>query len=190
MISDTAVISHSEQPTSTVDVATRTIESPVGRLLLRARADALTGLFFQASRAVTDLPSRTAVQFDVLDSAEAQLDEYFRGRRRSFDLPLAPEGTAFQQSVWSLLQEIPYGRTLSYGKLASALGDPNKSRAVGLANGSNPIGIIIPCHRVVGADGSLTGFGGGITVKRWLLLHEGADLRDVDGEGNQFALPF
>src|SRR4029453_11089470 len=91
------------------------------------------------------------------------------GRRLVFDLPLAPVGTAFQQKVWSALREIPYGRTTTYGEIATGLGQPTASRAVGLANGRNPIAVIVPCHRVIGANGSLTGFGGGIPRKRWLL---------------------
>lgn len=98
-----------------------------------------------------------------------QLGEYFAGRRRRFELPLAPEGSPFQQRVWAVLQSIPYGETRSYGELARALGRPGASRAVGAANGANPIPIVIPCHRVIGADGSLTGFGGGLEAKKLLL---------------------
>ncbi|HEY0801667.1 MAG TPA: methylated-DNA--[protein]-cysteine S-methyltransferase, partial [Steroidobacteraceae bacterium] len=99
--------------------------------------------------------------------------EYFAGARREFDLPLKMAGTDFQKQVWSELTKIPFGQTRSYGQLAKRLGNPNGSRAVGLANGRNPIAIIVPCHRVIGADGSLTGFGGGIDRKQWLLTHEG-----------------
>jgi methylated-DNA-[protein]-cysteine S-methyltransferase len=108
----------------------------------------------------------------ILDEAVRQLDEYFAGARTEFDLPLDPLGTAFQQSAWNQLRTIPYGQTISYAYQARALGDVNKSRAVGAANGKNPIGIIVPCHRVVGSDGSLTGFAGGIESKAWLLDHE------------------
>jgi methylated-DNA-[protein]-cysteine S-methyltransferase len=104
----------------------------------------------------------------------AQLGEYFAGARRSFRLQLEPQGTPFQLSVWRALREIPYGETLSYGGLARRLGHANGARAVGLANGSNPLPIIVPCHRVIGADGSLTGFGGGLYIKRALLALEGA----------------
>lgn len=110
----------------------------------------------------------------VLDRVEAQLKEYFAGWRTTFDLPLEPSGTDFQLSVWELLRKIPYGVTTSYGELARRLGDPKATRAVGAANGANPIPIIVPCHRVVGSKGELTGFGGGIERKRWLLEHEGA----------------
>ena len=110
----------------------------------------------------------------LLDRVEAQLIEYFAGKRTTFDLPLEPSGTDFQLSVWELLRGIPYGVTTSYGELARRLGDPKATRAVGAANGANPIPIIVPCHRVVGSKGELTGFGGGIERKRWLLEHEGA----------------
>jgi len=103
-----------------------------------------------------------------------QLGEYFRGARREFDLPLAPRGTPFEQQVWSQLRTIPYGRTISYRELAMRLGSPAAYRAVGRANGRNPIAIVIPCHRVIGADGSLTGYGGGIPLKAALLKHEEA----------------
>ena len=101
-----------------------------------------------------------------------QLREYFAGERTTFDLPLAPSGTPFQQRVWIALGEIPYGRTVSYGQIAVRIGRPRACRAVGLANGANPIGVIIPCHRVVGADGTLTGYGGGLDRKRFLIAME------------------
>jgi methylated-DNA-[protein]-cysteine S-methyltransferase len=102
------------------------------------------------------------------------LEEYFARARTTFDLPLDPSGTAFQRRVWDALRAIPYGATTSYGELARRLGDPRATRAVGTANGQNPIPIIVPCHRVIGAHGELTGFGGGLDRKRWLLEHEGA----------------
>ena len=101
-----------------------------------------------------------------------QLEEYFSGERRSFDLPLDPEGSDFEKQVWMELQQIPFGTTTTYGEIARKLGDPGGSRAVGLANASNPVAIIIPCHRVIGADGGLTGYAGGMHRKRWLLAHE------------------
>jgi methylated-DNA-[protein]-cysteine S-methyltransferase len=107
-----------------------------------------------------------------LPEAIRQLGEYFTGQRRKFDLPLRLHGTEFQQRVWNVLREIPYGVTWSYGELARRIDNPNASRAVGLANGRNPISILVPCHRVIGADGSLTGYGGGLERKRWLLAHE------------------
>jgi len=114
----------------------------------------------------------------ILALAESQLREYFAGKRTVFDIPLAPEGTEFQKLCWQQLARIPYGQTISYGEQARRLGRPNSARAVGAANGKNPIGIIIPCHRVIGASGNLTGFAGGIETKRKLLVLE-ADFRSV-----------
>ena len=111
------------------------------------------------------------------DRVLSQLDEYFTGKRRSFDLPLEPQGTPFEQRVWLRLQQIPYGATTSYGVIAEEFGMTNGARAVGRANGSNPIPIVIPCHRVIGSDGKLTGFGGGLPLKRALLELEAGDLR-------------
>lgn len=107
-----------------------------------------------------------------LAAAVAQLNEYFAGERTEFDLAIDPVGTPFQRSVWEVLRTIPYGATMSYGSQARSLGDPNKARAVGAANGRNPLSIVVPCHRVVGSNGSLTGFAGGIGAKAWLLDHE------------------
>jgi methylated-DNA-[protein]-cysteine S-methyltransferase len=112
----------------------------------------------------------------VLARAAAQLAEYFAGTRRTFDLPLAPRGTGFQRIVWHALAKIPYGETRSYGELARAIGRPAASRAVGAANGKNPLSIVVPCHRVVGASGELTGYAGGVATKRWLLDHEAGSL--------------
>jgi methylated-DNA-[protein]-cysteine S-methyltransferase len=146
------------------------VASPVGRLRLIARGDALTGIWFEHGRDARKgdaslVPGGSA----VLERAKAQLEEYFRGERREFDLPLAPAGTEFQRRVWQRLLAIEYGVTTTYGALAQELGNPNASRAVGLANGSNPIPIVIPCHRVIGANGALTGFGGGLPIKSALL---------------------
>ena len=110
----------------------------------------------------------------MLQQAQRQLDEYFAGQRRAFELPLAPQGTPFQREVWLALADIPYGQTMSYAQLAAKLSRPTASRAVGAANGRNPLGILLPCHRVVGAKGSLTGFSGGLAAKRFLLELEGA----------------
>jgi methylated-DNA-[protein]-cysteine S-methyltransferase len=115
-----------------------------------------------------DLPERPD-QSPPLDEARRQLEAYFAGELRDFDLPLAPEGSEFQLRVWEQLRAIPYGETISYGELARRVGDPAAARAVGLANGRNPLPVIVPCHRVIGADGSLTGFGGGLERKRRLL---------------------
>jgi methylated-DNA-[protein]-cysteine S-methyltransferase len=152
-----------------------TIDSPIGRLLLQTDGVSLTGLYM-------DVPSRPPPVMNdsgqdgsagPLPEAVRQLEQYFAGNRRDFDLPLRLNGTEFQQRVWHALTEIPYGETWSYGELAKRIGNPNASRAVGLANGRNPISILVPCHRVIGADGSLTGYGGGLPRKQWLLAHEG-----------------
>jgi len=161
-------------------------ESPIGRLLLTTDGTALTGLYMEPSRKARDtggwLHDETV---GPLAAALQQLREYFAGSRRAFDLPLRPEGTAFQQRVWRELCEIPYGETWSYGDLAKRIGNPTASRAVGLANGSNPISILVPCHRVIGANGSLTGYGGGLPRKRWLLAHEGAISPGLDLDEGQ-----
>ena len=145
------------------------LEAPIGKLLLAGEGDALSLLGFPSgSMARRHEPHW---QHDAAPFREVifQLQEYFAGERREFDLALAPQGTSFQQQVWSALQEIPYGETWSYGQLAAHIGRPKASRAVGAANGLNPIPVIIPCHRVIGANGKLTGFGGGLDTKRYLL---------------------
>lgn len=148
------------------------IESPMGLLTLVATDGVLAGLYMEQQRhrpAEETFGELDDVPFDLV---RTQLAEYFAGERTEFDLPLAMAGTEFQRSVWAALREIPYGDTVSYGQLADRLGNPNASRAVGLANGRNPIGIIVPCHRVVGSTGDLTGYGGGIERKRALLAFE------------------
>lgn len=147
------------------------IDSPYGPLTLVADGDILSGLY------MTDQRHRPAVETfgdrvdggGVLAEAGEQLEAYFAGRLKKFTLELGPHGTAFQRRVWDLLTDIPYGETRTYGELAADLGNPKASRAVGLANGRNPIGIVIPCHRVVGASGDLTGYGGGLRRKQRLL---------------------
>ncbi len=145
-----------------------TTDSPIGELLLTGDGAALTGLYMQAGRRKRIDPSwrRSDAAFAA---AVAQLGEYFAGERREFDLALAPRGGEFQLRAWQALREIPYGETIAYGEQARRIGHPDAARAVGAANGQNPIGVIVPCHRVVGADGSLTGFGGGLSRKRLLL---------------------
>jgi methylated-DNA-[protein]-cysteine S-methyltransferase len=150
--------------------------SPVGRLRLIASDSALVGIWFGQGRdAARHRGGLAEKPSPVLELARTQLQEYFAAQRRDFDLPLDPRGTEFQLRVWQRLLKIPYGETTTYGALASELGDARASRAVGLANGSNPIPIVIPCHRVIGADGSLTGFGGGLAIKQQLLELERAD---------------
>jgi methylated-DNA-[protein]-cysteine S-methyltransferase len=149
-------------------------ESPIGRLLLTSDGTALTGLHMEPFRKAQSTDGWVEdITVGPLAPAVRQLREYFDGNRREFDLPLAFQGTAFQTRVWRELVGIPYGQTWSYGKLAKRIDKPSASRAVGLANGRNPIAILVPCHRVIGADGSLTGYGGGLERKRWLLAHEG-----------------
>jgi methylated-DNA-[protein]-cysteine S-methyltransferase len=143
-----------------------TIDSPVGELLLTSDGTALTRVLFAP---FTVDPTWSERPCDLLDEAVAQLRDYFAGSRTDFDLPLEPAGTAFQMTVWQALREIPYAETINYGQLALRIGNPKASRAVGLANGRNPISIVVPCHRVIGADGSLTGYGGGLDRKRLLL---------------------
>lgn len=151
-------------------------ESPVGRLLLAADEEGLRYLLFEGGRSA--VRPRAGWREDGTRLAEAvrQLRAYFRGDLRAFDLPVAPEGTPFQRRVWRELQTIPYGETLSYGELARRIGSPNGSRAVGLANGANPVSIVIPCHRVIGSTGKLTGYGGGLPTKQWLLALERREL--------------
>lgn len=151
-----------------------TRQSPIGALTLIANGEALVGLYMEEHGSAR--PEAVERSTPLLERAGAQLDEYFAGARRDFDLPLAPRGTDFQRQVWSALRSIPFGATWSYAEVARRIGRPEAVRAVGAANGRNPIGIVIPCHRVVGSDGSLTGYGGGLPRKRWLLAHEGAEL--------------
>ena len=149
--------------------------SPLGELVLTASETALTGIYFPTSRQVPPLHDvERGSGGEVLARTRDQLSEYFARTRTTFDLPLQPSGTPFELRVWEELRAIPFGATLSYSEIARRLGDVRSTRAVGAANGKNPIPIIVPCHRVVGANGELTGFGGGLDRKRWLLEHEGA----------------
>lgn len=147
------------------------IESPIGELLLTADTRGITGLYMNARKEIPD--ERLRPDDALFLEAKRQIDAYFAGISKVFDLPIVFTGTPFQNEVWKGLCEIPFGETLSYGSLARRVGRPAASRAVGAANGRNPISIIVPCHRVIGADGSLTGYGGGMDRKRWLLQHEG-----------------
>ena len=152
------------------------VASPIGILVVTNEGDSVTGLYMEShrhgpiNRGGWILDSRR--ERAALNLARRQLTEYFEGTRQAFELPLAALGTAVQKSVWHALGGIPYGETRSYGEIAKQLGKPKASRAIGAANGRNPISIIVPCHRVIGSDGSLTGFGGGIERKQWLLAHE------------------
>ena len=148
------------------------IDSPVGRLLLAGERESLIQVCFQSGPRPARPQDCWIADAAPFRAVVAQLDEYFAGRRDAFDLPLAPRGTEFQRRVWRALTGIPYGKTVSYGELARRIGNPAASRAVGLANGANPLPNIVPCHRVIGANGSLTGFGGGLPIKRKLLALE------------------
>jgi methylated-DNA-[protein]-cysteine S-methyltransferase len=148
------------------------VDSPLGALLVARDDVGLTALYLPSGKHQVSVPPEWTRDDSAFDDARTQLDEYFAGKRTTFDLPLHLLGSPFQQRVWAALQEIPYGQTTSYGKTAAVIGAPTASRAVGLANGQNPVSIIVPCHRVVGANGSLTGYGGGLPAKRWLLSHE------------------
>lgn len=153
----------------------QTIDSPVGRLLIAASDEGLHAIEFPQGRHRLKRDAHWQESpHPLLSEAARQLGEYFAGQRRVFDLPLAPQGTDFQQRVWQALRAIPYGQTRSYAQLATAIGQPKAMRAVGAANGRNPLSIVVPCHRVIGADGSLVGFGGGLPVKTFLLRLEGA----------------
>ena len=145
------------------------LKSPVGVLTLTQQGDSLTGLYF-GRRPRPGEEEATP----LLTQAARQLSEYFAGQRREFHLPLAPQGTPFQRQVWNALLTIPYGEIRTYRDIAQAVGNPKACRAVGMANHRNPLSIVIPCHRVVGASGALTGYGGGLEIKRFLLELEGA----------------
>jgi len=156
------------------------IPSPIGELVLTASESALTAVYFPTAAPPSSPPvplsalRRGRTVREILERAREQLAEYFAGTRTVFNLPLDAPGSAFEHRVWDALRAIPYGTTVSYGEVARRLGEVRATRAVGAANGKNPIPIIVPCHRVVGSRGELTGFGGGLDRKRWLLEHEGA----------------
>lgn len=159
----------------------RYLDSPVGPLLVAGNDAGLRLIEFHAPR--HPMPRGDdwhEGDHEVLRQTQAQLDEYFAGKRNHFQLPLAPQGTEFQRQVWWELANIPFGGTISYAELAMRVGRPTATRAVGAANGRNPIPIVLPCHRVIGADGSLTGFGGGLPTKQFLLQLEGALPREHD----------
>ena len=151
-------------------------DSPIGELLLISDGDLLTGLYFQRAHNGFGIPEGGIVNddLDIFRNTTRQLKQYFDGSLKEFDIPVKFEGTTFQKSVWLELFNIPYGETVSYLDIAKQVGDPTAARAVGWANGKNPIPIIYPCHRVIGSNGKLTGYGGGLDKKEWLLRHEGA----------------
>jgi len=164
------------------------IESPLGAMLALSEGDALTGLHFHDDKYVPDIGAawQRDDKLPLFVQARHEIAEYFAGKRHAFDLPLAPAGTHWQQQVWQVLRAIPYGVTTTYGAMAATLGNRNASRAVGAANGRNPIAVVIPCHRAIGADGSLTGYAGGLHRKRALLKLEGAAPEDDRQAGLDF----
>lgn len=147
-----------------------TLQSPLGELTICADHTAITAIRFPEEAPLTQQPCSNA----LVREAIRQLIAYFAGRLRKFDLPLNGSGSEFQQRVWRALLAVPYGETASYGDIAAVIENPRGSRAVGLANSKNPIAIVVPCHRIIGRNGSLTGYGGGLERKAWLLAHEGA----------------
>lgn len=162
-----------------------TVDSPIGPLVVTADADGVTGVWMDAPPDWTDGGPPGAHRDDgALAAVRRELDEYFAGERTAFDVPLNPSGTPFQLKVWEALRAIPFGAVCSYGELADRIGSPGSARAVGLANGRNPIPIIVPCHRVIGATGALTGYGGGLGRKRFLL-----DLEARVASGQSALLP-
>jgi methylated-DNA-[protein]-cysteine S-methyltransferase len=169
-------MTRSALPASPSPILTTTVGSPVGPLTLTAVDGVLTGLHMHRQRHAPKSSDGWVPDDAAFKDVVAQLDAYFAGELLEFDVALDLEGTDFQRRVWAGLCDIPYGETISYGELAGRVGNPKASRAVGLANGRNPVAIIVPCHRVIGADGSLTGYGGGLDRKVWLLDHERAVL--------------
>ncbi|MCW5822810.1 MAG: methylated-DNA--[protein]-cysteine S-methyltransferase [Cyanobacteria bacterium TGS_CYA1] len=159
---------------------TRFIDTPIGKILLESDGESLTGVYFPAqlkqrsrfqARPQMSVPLSCSKLFE---QAQSQIEQYFKGERKSFDLAIKPNGTEFQKKVWGELCKIPFGKTISYKELAVRCGNPNASRAVGMANSKNPISLIVPCHRVIGENGSLTGYAGGLSSKEYLLKLEGA----------------
>lgn len=152
-----------------------TLNSPIGELLLTGDEGCLTGLYMAAANDYSDKRKARTRNDAAFADAAVQLSEYFAGERREFDLRCSPSGTPFQKNVWRALSEIPYGETRSYGEIAAAVGRPKAARAVGMANNRNPIAVVVPCHRVIGASGSLVGYGGGLDRKTLLLSLERGD---------------
>jgi len=178
-------VTTTQLPNASADTLTYdVVQSPIGRLILASDGVALVGVWMANASPDDPAWSRHKGDDDILAQTREELEEYFDGRRQTFDIPLAPNGTEFQRSVWHALTRIPFGKTISYGELARRLGKEAAVRAVGAANGRNPIPVIVPCHRVIGSDGSLTGFGGGLPRKKWLLQHEKA----LPGEQGELAI--
>jgi methylated-DNA-[protein]-cysteine S-methyltransferase len=159
------------------------LDSPVGALFLTSNGEAITELFMEKHKGEPKPINKWRRDDNLFREAADQLRAYFAGELTDFDLPLATTGAPFQQRVWAELRKIPYGSTVSYGELARRMGSPKASRAVGAANGGNPISIIIPCHRVIGSNGKLTGYGGGIERKKFLLEFEAETLAKMNSTG-------
>jgi methylated-DNA-[protein]-cysteine S-methyltransferase len=174
--------------TASPTAITTSMDSPIGPLTLTAAGGVLTGVHMHQQRHLPSLPAGCERDDAGLAHVVAQLDAYFAGTLTDFDLPMEMHGTDFQRRVWAALCEIPYGETISYSELARWVGNPKASRAVGLADGRNPVAIVVPCHRVIGADGSLTGYGGGLDRKVWLLEHEARHSPESSRPGTQAKL--
>jgi methylated-DNA-[protein]-cysteine S-methyltransferase len=176
--------------TGTDTLLYNTIDSPIGELLLLGDGWALHGLYMQEGRHPIEIAPSWEREPAAFTDVSEQLSEYFAGRRTSFDVPLAMDGAPFQRRAWRALQDIPYGETITYGEQARRIGQPSAARAVGMANGRNPIAVIVPCHRVIGANGTLTGYGGGIERKRLLLdLEARAGARQLSMAGDSVSAP-
>lgn len=176
--------------TPTRQLSYDTLDSPLGELLLVGDRRALHGLYMQRGRHPKRISPAWTRAREPFAAVRAQLGEYFAGERREFDVPLAMHGSPFELRVWEALRDILYGATASYGEIARRVGRPSAARAVGLANGRNPIAVIVPCHRVIGADGSLTGYGGGIERKRLLLeLERGVQSIDPGSATDTLSIP-
>jgi methylated-DNA-[protein]-cysteine S-methyltransferase len=156
------------------------LESPIGTLLLVGDGESVSELSIDAGDGFVERTATLTRDDAAFGEATEQLEQYFAGERTEFDLPLAPAGTEFQRAVWDALSEIPYGETRSYGQVAAAVGRPKAARAVGMANNRNPIAVIVPCHRVIGAGGALVGYASGLERKTWLLDHEAAAARSAN----------
>ncbi|WP_422723988.1 methylated-DNA--[protein]-cysteine S-methyltransferase [Hyalangium rubrum] len=174
----------------TPELATTRLDTPIGELRLAASPEGLVAVLFPIDPNELPAAQGSARARAHLSAACTALEEYFAGRRETFeDLALAPNGTEFQRQVWRALSGIPFGETTSYASMATRIGRPKAVRAVGLANGQNPLPIIVPCHRVIGSNGALTGFGGGLPTKKWLLEFEGALPTEASGQGTRARSP-
>jgi methylated-DNA-[protein]-cysteine S-methyltransferase len=156
-----------------MSIVFKTMDSPLGQVTLQANNEGLLGMWFETHTTLPNELGNEQANHPVLCQAETELSAYFKGDLKVFTTPISASGTVFQKQVWHALTSIPYGETWSYQQLADAIGNPKAVRAVGLANGKNPVSVIVPCHRVIGKNGKLTGYAGGLARKEWLLKHEG-----------------